>query len=67
MEMRYLLNVIVVQVKKNQSWQAYKIFNFLDMIMLEVEQAETLLSLKQGHVSEVSLIEVQSIWVSISF
>ena len=67
MEMRYLLNVIVVQVKENQSWQAYKIFNFLDMIVLKVEQAETLLSLKQGHVSEISLIEVQSIWVSISF
>ena len=65
-QMRYLFDVIIVQIQEYQSRQAYEIFNFLDVVMLQVQESETFLTFKQRHVRQIALVKVQTVWIGIS-
>jgi len=60
MKLRDFFDLVVVEIKENQIWQAYQIFYFLDTIMLQIKQPKSFLALKQWHMREFSLVEVES-------
>jgi len=66
MQMGDLLDIIVVKIQEDQSRQAHQVFNFLNVVMLKIEQTEAFLTLQERHVSEVSLVQVQPIGVGVS-
>ena len=50
MQMCDFLYLIIVQVKEDQIWEGDQVLNFSDMVVLQVEQTEALLSFQKGHV-----------------
>ena len=55
-----LFDVIVVQVKEYQVREADQVFYFGDKVVLQVQQPEPFLPLKERHMRELSLVELQS-------
>lgn len=65
MQVRDFLDVIVVEIQENKCWQTYQIFNFLNMIVLQIEKTKPLLALKQRHMRQVSLVQVEPVRIGI--
>lgn len=61
-----VLNVIVVEIKEYQIWKTDKVLDLGDQVVLQVQQTEALLTLKEGHVGKFPLVQLQSFWVRCS-
>ena len=64
--MRYFFYAIVVQIQEDECGQADQVLNFRNVIVLQVQKSEALLSFQEGHVGQLSLVEVQPIRIGIS-
>ena len=64
--MRDLLDLVVIKVEENQIGQRDKVLNLCDMIMLQVEETEALLSFKKRHVRQVALVEIEPFGVGLA-
>lgn len=61
-----LFDLVVIEVKENETRQRHQVFDLGNVVMLQVQQAEALLSFQQGHVWELALVEVQSLGVHVT-
>ena len=62
-QMTDVLNVIVVEIEEDQVRKTDKVLNLGDQVVLQVQQTEALLALKEGHVGKFPLVQLQSFWV----
>ena len=50
MQVGDLLNLVVIEVQEDQIWEGNQVLNLGDMVVLQVQEAETFLSLQEWHV-----------------
>ena len=56
-----LLNVIVVQVQEDQVGQRHQVLDSCDQVMLQIEQSKSLFAFKQWHMTQFSLVQLESL------
>ena len=63
MQVADVLDVIVVEIEEDQVRKTDKVLDFGDQVVLQVQQTEALLTLKEGHMGKFPLVKLQSFWV----
>lgn len=58
LESIYVLDLVVIEIQVEQVGQGYQILNLDDLVVLVGEDLELLLSLQQGHMSQVQVVQV---------
>ena len=62
-----LLYMIVVEVQEDQVWQRHQVLDPCDQVMLQIEQSKSFFAFKQWHMTQFSLVQLESLRIGCPF